>query len=321
MLAPIGISTYIRLQHLQQTISALQKNILARDSEIFIFSDAPKSGDEQQVKELRKYLYSVDGFKKVHIIERIKNSRTQNSRGGLKMLLDRFGKVIFLEEDIVTAPGFLTFMNQALDKYEKNEQVFSVSGYCPPMAIPYNYSHDVFFVRRYGGWGLGVWSDRYDHIKYISPDEFEQFAANKKKVFKFMEGTGDFGMMLLKADVYGDVDAGDIKAMYAQFLSDQYTVYPTRSLASNIGMDGTGLHCGNMKKYDVLLSEKTSFYLPDQVILNQAIIKSHRKFYNEIYGRFEPGLIPRAFRKIGVMLSRAWKTLSKKTKDTRTILL
>jgi hypothetical protein len=277
-LAPIGISTYARLQHLQRTIAALQKNALAEQSELYVFSDAPKPGDEEKVAAVRSYLQTVNGFKEIHIVERERNSRTANSRGGLRMLLDRFGKVIFLEEDIVTSPGFLTFMNQALDKYEGNERVFSVVGYCPPIKIPKSYQRDAFFLRRYSGWGLGTWKNRFDSIKYITPEEYEQFAANKKRVSEFVKGGGEDLMVMLKSDAYGEIDAGDVKAMYAQFLSNQYTVYPTQSLVQNIGHDGTGTHCGSSNRFNVTLSDKTIFRFPDDVAVDQRIVKENRKF-------------------------------------------
>lgn len=276
-LAPIGLSTYARSKHLHQTIEALQKNTLAPQSELYIFSDAPRSGDEAPVTAVRSYLRTIDGFKKVYIVERESNDRVANSRGGLKMLLDRFGKVIFLAEDIVTAPGFLTFLNEALDKYEENDRVFNVSGYCPPIKIPANYCHDVFSLRRLSAWGFGIWKNRFDHLRYITPDEFERFAANKKKVREFVRSGPDL-MLMLKADAYGATDAGDVKLMYAQFLIDQYTVYPTKSLVQNIGHDGTGTHCGATDKFDVALSDKNSFKFPDDVIIDPRIVKANYKF-------------------------------------------
>lgn len=287
-LAPIGISTYARLQHLQQTIATLQKNALAEQSELFVFSDAPRAGDEEKVASVRGYLRTVDGFKAVHIIERESNSRTANSRGGLRMLLDRFGKVIFLEEDIITAPGFLTYMNQALEKYEGNDRVFSVAGYCPPINIPANYKHDAFFLRRYNGWGLGIWKNRYDRIKYITPEEYEQFAADKKRAKSFVENGMDM-LGMLKLDAYGEIDAGDVKAMYAQFLSGQYTVYPSKSLTRNIGFDGTGTQCGESSRFDVIQSDKTTFCLPECLIVDRRIVKSHREFWGDPYGYARQG--------------------------------
>jgi hypothetical protein len=278
MLAPIGLSTYSRLQHLRQTIAALQKNKLAEKSELFVFSDAPKAGDEEKVEAVRRYLRTIEGFKAVHIIEREENSRVGNSRGGMRMLLERYGKTIFLEEDILTAPSFLCFMNQALEKYEGNDRIFSISGYCPPIRIPADYKHDVFMVRRFNGWGVGIWKERFDTVKPLSPSEFERFAARKEQTEGFSKGGGKDMLAMLKADAYGKIDAFDVKAMYAQFLSDRYTIYPKKSLTSNIGMDGTGVHCVVTSKFKVPLSDTSQFVLPDNLIIDKRIVEAYLKF-------------------------------------------
>jgi hypothetical protein len=277
-LAPIGVSTYIRLRHLQECIGALKQNELAAQSDLFVFSDGPRSGDEEKVAALRSYLRSVDGFKRVRIVERKTNSRIKNNRGGMRLLLNRYGKAIFLEEDVVAAPGFLTFMNQALGKYEKNNKVFSVTGYCPPITIPADYLYDIFFLKRCSAWGAGIWKDRFDSIRYITPAEYEQFAADSNRVKEFVHGGGEDLMPLLRADAYGKIDAGDVKAMYAQFLNNQYTVYPRQALTLNIGFDGTGTHCGITSRFNVPVSEQRSFYFPADVVIDQRIIESNRKF-------------------------------------------
>jgi len=280
-LAPIGISTYGRLQHLQQTIAALKKNILAEHSKLFVFSDAPRPGDEERVAAVRNFLRTIDGFKEVHIIKRRRNNRTANNRSGMRMLLNRFGKVIFLEEDVVTAPGFLTFMNQSLDKYEGNNQVFSITGYCPPIKIPEDYQYDAFFLRRPHSWGLGIWKNRFDLIRYINPKEYECLATNKKRVKEFTKAGKDL-MVMLKREAYGEIDAGDVKAMYAQFLSGQYSVFPSVSLTSNIGMDGTGIHCPAMTLFEVDMNKKNSFKLPSEVFENQEITQASQRFWTSL---------------------------------------
>jgi hypothetical protein len=280
-LAPIGLSTYGRPQHLVQTIKALKKNTLAPKSELFIFSDAPKLGDEDRVAAVRNYIRTFVVFMSIHIIERENNDRVANSRGGLEMLLDRYGKVVFLAEDIVTAPSFLAFMNEALLKYEKNDRIFNVSGYTPPINFPTNYDHDVFFLRRISAWGFGIWKDRFEQLGYMSPEEYELFASNKEKVKNFVRAGGTDLMLMLKADAYGEIDAGDVKMMYAQFKSDQYTVYPTISLVENIGHDGTGVHCDNTDKFDVALSDKSSFRFPDELTIDRRIVRSNYKFRSE----------------------------------------
>lgn len=277
-LAPIGVSTYVRLQHLQECIGALKQNELAAQSDLFVFSDGPKSGDEEKVALVRNYLRTIEGFNRVRIVGRQANSRTKNNRGGMSLLLNRYGKVIFLEEDVIAAPGFLTFMNQALDKYDRNKKVFSVTGYCPPIAIPQDYPYDVFFLKRCSAWGFGIWKDRFDTIRYVTPDEYERFAADSSRVREFVSGGGEDLMFLLKADAYGKIDAGDVKAMYAQFLKEQYTVYPRQALTSNIGFDGTGTHCGVTTRFSVAVSGQRSFSLPDDVVIDQRILESNRTF-------------------------------------------
>ena len=277
-LAPIGVSTYVRLQHLQECIGALKQNELAAQSDLFVFSDGPKSGDEEKVALVRSYLRTIDGFNRVRIVRRKTNNRTKNNRGGMSLLLNRYGKVIFLEEDVIAAPGFLTFMNQALDKYDRNKKVFSVTGYCPPIAIPQGYPYDVFFLKRCSAWGFGIWKDRFDSIRYITPDEYVGFTKDSNRVSEFVSGGGEDLMFLLKADAYGKIDAGDVKAMYAQFLKDQYTVYPRQALTSNIGFDGTGTHCRVTTRFTVAVSNQRAFSFPDDVVIDQRIIESNRKF-------------------------------------------
>ena len=148
-LAPIGISTYSRIHHLQKTVEALKNNLLASQSELFIFSDAPKAGDEEIVNKVRSYIHTITGFKKIHIIERSTNGRVKNNRGGIQDLLDTYGKCIFMEDDNVTAPGFLNFVNKALETYEENEEILSVTGYTPPINIPNSCDQDFFVLSRF----------------------------------------------------------------------------------------------------------------------------------------------------------------------------
>lgn len=277
-LSPIGVSAYVRLEHLRRTITALRANRLACESELFVFSDAPQPGDEDKVAAVRSYLHTVDGFKSVTIVERSENGRVANNRGGIRMLLDRFGKLVFLEDDIVTAPGFLTFMNQALDKYENNDKVFSITGYCPPIAIPAGYKFDAFFLRRFNGWGFGIWKDRTELIKPVSLGDYRDLIADRGKLREFSRGAGPDIIHGLRLDAKGLIDALDLKINYAQFVHDKYTVYPTASLAGNIGMDGSGTHCEVSEKFGTELSEKRDFNFPDSFFVDEAIVEANFRF-------------------------------------------
>ena len=145
-LTPIILFVYNRPEHTRQTVEYLSKNKLAESSKLFIFSDGPKNDkDKQKVFEVRKYLKRIKGFKEIRIIEREKNLGLANSViSGVSQIFQSFEKVIVLEDDIISSPSFLKFMNDALDFYKADEKIFSVSGYPYPVKISDSYSKDIF---------------------------------------------------------------------------------------------------------------------------------------------------------------------------------
>ena len=255
-LAPIGLSVYIRFVHIKETIEALQKNTLAESSELYIFSDAPRKGDEEKVKIVREYLKTIDGFKNITVFERKKNSIAINNLSGIKYLLDNYGKMIFLEEDIVTAPGFLKYINDALEFYKDDDRILSITGYCPPIEIPDDYKHDVFIVQGFNAWGMAMYKNKYNMIGDVEESDYLEIANNKKLRNDFTQNCGEGMFSLLKIESRGEIDALDVKATYHQFKSNMYTMHPIKSLVQNIGNDGSGVHCSANNKFDVELWDK-----------------------------------------------------------------
>lgn len=246
-LAPIAVSTYSRVNHLRRTIEALQKNSLAKESELYVFSDAPKLGDEEKVAAVRRYLRQVQGFKSVTIFEREENDRVKNNRGGMKEVLDIYGRIIFIEEDVVSAPGFLQFMNDALLKYEHERNVFSITGWCPKFkgAVPLS-KGSTFFVPRFGGWGFGIWRDRFEKINSISSDDLKRLEGSQDALGRIARQMGHDVLPMIRNEAEGVTDALDIRACFHQAMTGELTIYPYPSLTRNIGLDGTGEHCGIM---------------------------------------------------------------------------
>ena len=253
-LAPIGLSVYSRLEHIKKTIGALQRNRLASESILYIFSDAPQRGDEKKVDAVRKYLRTISGFKEVNFLERRSNSRTQNNRSGIRMMLNKYGRMIFLEEDIVTAPKFLEFMNQALNFYQGDQRILSITGYSPPFKPPAYYKKDIYLSPRFSAWGFGIWKDRYDRIK-MNIEGYEEFLKDKAAVKQFRMGGEDL-LYLLKREAEGIIDALDVKIIFQQFQNNLYTVAPTVSIVQNIGHDGTGTHCRKTNKFNTTLDAR-----------------------------------------------------------------
>ncbi len=288
-LAPIGISTYSRTKHLKQTIQALQKNTLAKESELYIFSDAPKKGDEDIVGRVREYADSVTGFKKVHVVKRKSNGRVKNNRGGMKQLLDSHGKCIFMEDDIVTAPGFLQFINDGLEFYKNDKKVRFVGGHTPNLKTNLGNNEDVYFSKRFHGWGFGIWQNSF----YILEQQVSlKELINNKNIKDALDENGTDLYNMVVADAKGDINASDVRVCYQMAIKDLYIALPTKTLVKNIGLDGSGVHCGNDDIYaDDKLSKKTSFNFC-RFYYDKKIHNEYKKFYKK------PAIVVRVINKL-----------------------
>jgi len=176
MLAPIILFTYNRLTHTQKTVEALFKNLLAEDSELYIYSDAPQDKTDQEgVEAVREYIKTIKGFKSINIIEQSINQGLPNSiEIAVTEIVNKFGKVIVVEDDIVTSAYFLTFMNDALEHYENNKNIWHISGWNFP--IDTDGLNDTFLWRAAQVWGWATWKDRWKYYKKDPDNLIETFS-------------------------------------------------------------------------------------------------------------------------------------------------
>jgi len=243
MLAPIVLFVYNRPEHTKKTVEALKRNNLSKESELFIFSDSWKDDKSREsVEKVRDYIRTIDGFKRIEIHEKIQNTGLANSiTSGVTEVVNKYGKVIVLEDDLVTSPYFLEYMNEALDLYRDEKNVISIHGYIYPTkkALP-----ETFFLRGADCWGWATWKRGWD---LFEPNAKKLLAELEKrnltKEFDF-NGTYDFGGML-KRKIAGLNNSWAICWYAGAFLEDKLTLYPGNSLVQNIGQDASGTHGGN----------------------------------------------------------------------------
>jgi hypothetical protein len=262
-LAPIAIGTYTRLAHLKLTVQALKENTLAHLSRLYILSDAPQAGDEEKVQQLREFANGITGFKQVTVFKRTINGRVANNRGGMHQLMKKYGKVIFLEDDIVTAPGFLQFMNDALVAYEDNPEVLSICGYTPPLDYSQKTLTDAIALPRLIGWGLGLWLDKFEKITPITLDDYQKITATAESRQNVNTQFGKDFINRYKAEAYGHIDGLDNRGSFLQMRTGMFSIHPKQSLVANIGNDGSGLHASKNNKFDVELCRKTANFKLD----------------------------------------------------------
>lgn len=279
ILAPISITTYHRLEHLKKTIESLKKNTLAKDSILYIFSDAPKSGDEEIVAKVREYIHTVDGFKEVRIVEQAVNNMKKNMNDARSIPLKEFGKMIRMEDDIVTAPGFLQFINDALEFYKDDEKILSIGGHTPNLKQLNYLNKDFYIIQRFHGWGYGIWESKFNLMKPLRDWE----SLKKDKLIKYkLDQVGTDLWDMVRLESLGIIDAGDVRLCHLASRKNFYNILPTQTLVRNIGLDGSGAHCGNNDIYEGdILSNKVNFTFSKEYSLDDKVRKEYKRFYDK----------------------------------------
>lgn len=280
-LAPIIVFVYARPEHTQKMFEALKNNTLAKDSEVWIYSDnAKKENVYEKVIKVREYIRQIEKmnyFKKVHIIEAPENKGLANSViEGVGEVIDKYGKAIVIEDDLVVSKNFLEYMNEALDFYENDKRIWSISGYNIPIKIPNDYKDDVYLGYRGCSWGWATWKDRWKTVDWEVKD-YNKFKHSIKQRKKLNRGGFDMAQML-DLQMEGIIDSWAIRWCYEQSKRDMYTIYPVKSLVYNGGLDGSGTHSGTTDKFSVKTShEKRNFV--ENIQFNKEISKEFKNTY------------------------------------------
>lgn len=180
--APVIILVYNRLKNIKQVIKALQKNDLAKETEVFIYSDGAKtSRDQKKIIKIRDYLKTINGFKKVNIIEREINYYIErNMTEAVTEIINKYGRVIVLEDDGVPSKDFLIFMNKALDFYEYEKKVMHIATFTF-IKMPEKFNKTFFwsYSENTGG-GWATWKDRWDKFIWFQNEKDALFGLTEQ---------------------------------------------------------------------------------------------------------------------------------------------
>lgn len=307
-LAPIIVFCYNRPWHVEQTLEALSKNIYADESILYIFCDGHKeaASNEQikKIEETRSVVRKKQWCKEVHIVEAKINKGLANSIiDGVSNVIGMYGKVIVLEDDLVTSPYFLKYMNEALEFYKDRSSVMSVSANRPPvgkMEIPDDYLYDVFISLRPFSTGWATWRKKWEKIDW-SLDYLDDFLGHPKEVEAFNRGGDDLtDMLVLQRD--GKIDSWAIRWAFAHFKEHSVGILPCVPYVDNIGFDGTGIHSGDNEedfRNNVMIAPEAP-KLIDIIYEDDRIINSFANYYSKAKRPFWQKVCNWCARKLGV---------------------
>lgn len=240
--APIALFAYRRPDHLRRTVEALRQNILADQSPVYVFCDAARSEAERDdVERVRAYAYSIEGFRSVEVIAAAENRGLADSIiSGVTEVLAKHGRVIVVEDDLVTSPHFLTYMNDGLQLYADEPRVASIHGYVYPVAgdLP-----NTFFMRGADCWGWATWSRAWSAFEPDGTLLLDRLTQKGLTRAFDMDGSFQYTNML-RDQIAGRNNSWAIRWHAATFVRDMLTLYPGHTLVENIGFDSSGTHCG-----------------------------------------------------------------------------
>lgn len=277
---PILLITFNRPEHTKRTLEAL---LIQRPRELYIFQDGPRNGNQKDMINCSSVQTVIDDqLSKLDYDIVVHKYYSDINRGcrdaiiyAISSVLKEHESVIVVEDDIVTSPAFLDYMNKALDYYKDNKSVHSISGYShspSKFQVPDSYEYDVYASPRLFNWGWGTWRDRWEQVDW-SMSYYDEFIKNPAQIEAFNRGGDDMTPMLVD-EKEGRSSAWDIQFAFDQFKRHMVSIVPCYSYSQNIGMDGSGTHCGFEKINDniSLLNQNTNPLFIDVLYYDKRII-------------------------------------------------
>lgn len=284
--SPIIIFAFNRLEPLKNTVASLQKNTESVESDLFVFVDGArldKEGEAEKVKNVHEYVQNISGFRSLHYTFSEKNKGLGPSIiAGVTEVINQYGKVIVLEDDLAVAPGFLSYMNKMLNAYESDQRIMQISGFSTKVSLPNGYKYDIYLNRRGESWSWATWADRWNTVDWDVKD-YPELLSDKKVQRAFNSiGSDLFGM--LRGYMEGRNKSWAVRFCYAMFKQGRYQVSPIKSLVRNEGFNADATNCTSYNRFKYELNEtQTDFSVEYNLPYVRSIDKSANKYWSLLY--------------------------------------
>lgn len=283
--APVAVFVYNRPEHTNKVLNALNASMMAPETDLYIFCDNFKNEESKDM--VLKTRDVIDSFSLACNFHKVDIRKADYNKGlatsiieGVNELMDQYGKAIVIEDDILASIHFLEYMNAALDYYQQEKTVWSISGYSFPMKSLNNYPHDVYMSGRGCCWGWASWRDRWNKVDW-NVSNYDSFKHNWLQRHSFAKWGQDLPLML-DAQMNMNHNSWAIRWCFSEFQNRMMTVYPKTSYVKNIGNDGSGTHKSTLEnRFDTSLEKEKDFHCTFEVLpYDESIRREFRKKYS-----------------------------------------
>ncbi|MDB5024598.1 MAG: hypothetical protein JWP78_2353 [Mucilaginibacter sp.] len=287
-LVPIILFAYNRPHYLLKTLQSLQRNAEAKDSILFIYCDGPKSdANDSTLKQITQVHHIARREKwcgTVNVIISSKNKGLATSIiEGVTEIVNKYGKTIVLEDDLIVSQYFLKYMNYALDKYVHCDKVASVTGYNFPINLPKGTDFkETFFLKAISTLGWGVWKRSWDIFNNDAAFLLNEVRSRElNEEFNF--GNTYPYVRMMKNVIRGKVSSWGVRWYASVFLSDMLTLFPSYSLVNHIGNEGTNVKADSTVFFGNSVYNEPIIDFEDRIIENKNyrnLLSSHFDKHN-----------------------------------------
>ena len=301
--APVVAFAYNRADKIINCLHSLEESPEVCDTNLIVYCDGPKteagkSAVEATREALRNYVEN-SRFKHVELIEASENKGLAKSViEGVTQALDRYGRAIIVEDDLVVSKNFLSFMNGALDFYKDDLRIGAISGYTYPIKSLREYSHDIYIMHKGDCWGWATWQDRWNSAAWADVDYDTYF--HDKAFRKKLENTESGWDLLMLLQSQGKISSWAIRWVSDLLRRNLCTVYPTESLVTNAGFDGSGTHSSKSEEsqYFTTLSSEIKHFRFEKLEPDKTLEREAAKFPQEGFKAFCKYYLKRCYVKI-----------------------
>lgn len=247
--APVVVFGYNRADMLENLFKSLEKNENVNQMDLFIFLDIPdRRKKRQDIRLSARVIEYVNEYRTRSKFGKVEIEIAENHKGlaesiisGVTKVINQYGKVIVLEDDLEVSNDFLDYMQRGLVFYENDKQVWSLGGHCYPMKISRSYKKDIFLAPRVESWGWGTWKDRWKRTDW-QVKSYPKFKRDIVGQMLFNLGGKDLSKMLRYQMADNEYNSWAIRWSYQQFRERKYTVYPVESRVIHCGDDNRSTH-------------------------------------------------------------------------------
>ena len=280
--APIVLFTYNRPEETRKTLQSILTNAECEKSVLYIFSDAPKKEtDREKVEQVRKILHELprNRFADIEIIEQTENRGLAKSIiSGVQYVFEAHDRIIVLEDDCEVSPYFLNYMNGALEQYENDDSIGSISGYSPELKTKLD--TDVYAVLRSCSWSWSCWKKVWDRVDF-SVQDYPALRYNKAFI-RDMNRAGNDRMYRLIRQVKYNLQSWSVRFGADLTKRGLLTVYPKYSYVKNIGLESGGVHSSKKAPKALKVTNKLAIpqpVFPSKLTENSEIEGEFRRIY------------------------------------------